>query len=204
MMSDVVWISRALVHPTNQRPFRNDVAERDHDRLILIKQSNERGEILGPDDFPSEVFGAPHALEKHYQLPDLFAAYGYWVVSEAVSDVLGQFDLGQAQLKAVPVFKRDHQTPVGGNWFCLNFGNARRLVLPDQSEKIRPGPQGRFNVPATLTDNQLAVSADALGPPDIWVDPQLWNAFFVSDALANAFRKAKVSKSFFLTKCRVV
>lgn len=202
-MSDLVWVSRALVHPTNQRPFRNDVAERDHDRLIQIKQANERGELLGPDDFPGEVFGAPHALEKHYRVPDLFAAYGYWMVSEAARDVLRPFDLGQAQLKPVPVFKRDRRTPIGGNWCCLNFGNAKRMALPDQSEKIRLGPQGRYNIPVTLADNELAVSTDALGAPDIWVDPQLWNAFFVSDALGTALRKAKVSKSFFLTKCRV-
>jgi hypothetical protein len=203
-MSDVVWVSRALIHPTNQRPFRNDVSERDHERLIEIKQANERGEVLAPDDFPHLIFGAEHALEKHYQVPDLFAAYGYWIVSEAASDLLRQFDLGRAQLKPVPVLKRDRQTPIGGNWFCLNFGNAKRVVLPDQSEKIRLGPQERYNVPATLADNELAVSTDALRPPDIWVDPQLWSAFFIGDALATALRKAKLSKSFFLTKCRVV
>lgn len=203
-MSDVVWVSRALVHPTNQRPFRNDVAERDHDRLIQVKQANERGELLGPNDFPKEIFGATHALERHYQVPDLFAAYGYWMVSEAAAEVLRQFDLGQAQLRPVPVLKKDHCTPIGGNWFCLNFGNARRIILPEQSEKVRAGPQGRYNISVTLADNQLAVSADALMPPDIWVDPQLWDAFFVSDALAKALREAKVSKSFFLTKCRVV
>ena len=202
-MSEIVWISRALVHPTNQRPFRNDVAERDHARLIEIKQSNERGEPLGPDDFPTVIFGAPHALERNYQVPDLFSAYGYWMVSEPTADVLRQFDLGQAQLKPVPVLKSDRQTPIGGNWFCLNFGNAKRIVLPEQSEKIRPGPQDRYNVPVTLADDQLVVSPEALQPPDIWVDPQLWDNFFVSDGLREALRKAKLSSKFYLTRCRV-
>lgn len=193
-----------MVHATNQRPFRNDVAEADHDRLIQIKQANERGELLAPSDFPKEIFGAPHALERHYQVPDLFAAYGYWVVSKPAADVLRQFDLGQAQLRPVPVLKSDRRTPIGGNWYCLNFGNSKRIIIPEQSEKIDPGPQNRYTVRATLGDDQLAVSTEALQPPDIWVDPQLWNAFFVSDALAKALRKAKVSKSFFLTKCRVI
>jgi hypothetical protein len=202
-MSEIVWVSRALMHPTNQRPFRNDVAERDHERLIEIKQANERGEVLGADDFPAVVFGAPHALERNYQVPDLFAAYGYWLVSEPTANVLQQFDLGQAQLKAVPVLKSDRQTPIGGNWFCINFGNAKRIVLPGQSDKIRPGPQGRYNFSVTLADDQMVVSAEALQPPDIWVDPQLWDNFFVSHGLREALRKAKLSSKFYLTRCRV-
>jgi hypothetical protein len=202
-MSEIVWISRAIKHPTNQRPFQNDVAERDHARLIEIKQANERGEVLGPNDFPTVIFGAPHALERHYQVPDLFAAYGYWMVSEQAANVLRQFDLGQAQLRSVPVLKRDRQTPIGGNWFCLNFGNARPLVIPEQSEMLRPGPQNRYTFPVTLADDQLVVSAEALQPPDIWVDPQLWDNFFVSHGLREALRKAKLSQRFYLTRCRI-
>jgi len=202
-VTGIVWISRALVHPTNQRPFRNDVAERDHDRLIEIKQANERGEVLSPNQFPTVIFGAPHALERDYQVPDLFAAYGYWMVSEPTAVVLRQFDLGQAQLKSVPVLKSDRQTSIGGNWFCINFGNAKRVVLPEQSEKIRLGPQGRYNVPLTLADDQVVVSAEALQLPDIWVDPQLWCNFFISHGLREALRKAKLSSRFYLTRCRV-
>ena len=85
----MVWVSRAMVHPSNQRPFRNDIAERDHDRLLEIGRANGRGERLGPEDFPRLIFGAPHARERDYRVPDLFFAYGFWIVSEAVTNVLG-------------------------------------------------------------------------------------------------------------------
>jgi hypothetical protein len=42
----MVWVSRAMVHPSNQRPFRNDIAKRDHDRLLEIGRANGRGEKL--------------------------------------------------------------------------------------------------------------------------------------------------------------
>jgi hypothetical protein len=203
-MGDAVWVSRAIVHPTNMRPFRNDVAERDHDRLLEIGRANELGEKFLQEDFPKLIFGAPHALERHYQVPDLFAAYGFWMVSEAVADILHQFDLGEAQLVPVPVLKRDRQTPIGGNWFCINFANARSLVILDKSEGIRPGPQGRYNLSVTAADDQIAVSAEALLPPDVWVDPQLWGNFFVSHGVREALRKAKLSSRFYLTRCRVV
>jgi hypothetical protein len=200
----LVWVSRAMVHASNQRPFRNDVAERDHDRLIEIKQGNERGKVLASDDFPTVIFGAPHAKEKDYRVPDIFAAYGYWVLSGTAANVLRQFDLGQAQLVPVPVLKNDRKTPIGGNWFCINFANARPVLLPEESEHIRMGPQNRYNLPATTKDNQVAVSAEALQPPDIWVDPGFWAAFFVSEGLGYALRRAKVDKGFFLTRCRVL
>src|SRR5438270_12662824 len=110
----MVWVSRAMVHASNQRPFRNDMAERDHDRLIRIQDSNERGDVLRADDFPKAVFGAPHAKENDFQVPDLFAAYGYWIVSECAANVFRQFDLGRAQLVPVPVLKNDRVTPIDG------------------------------------------------------------------------------------------
>ena len=200
----IAWVSRAMKHASNQRPFRHDVAERDHDRLLEIGRANRLGERLAAEDFPKMIFGAPLAEEKDYRVPDLFYAYGFWIVSEAAANVLRQFDLGRAQLVSVPVLKNDHRTPIGGNWFCINFGNAKAGVVPDQSEKIRMGAQDRYILPVTIKDNQLAVSAEALQGPDIWVDPQLWDNFFVSGALGRALRKAKADKGFFLTKCRVV
>jgi hypothetical protein len=86
----------------------------------------------------------------------------------------------------------------------LNFGNAKSTVIPDKSQAIRPGPQNRYNLPATTKDDDVAVSAEALQLPDIWVDPQLWNNFFVSDRLRGALRKAKADKGFMLVRCRVV
>jgi hypothetical protein len=56
----------------------------------------------------------------------------------------------------------------------------------------------------TTKDNQVAVSADALLPPDIWVDPEFWAAFFLSEALGKALREANAHNGFFLTKCRVL
>ena len=48
----------AVLEAVKKITIRNDVAERDHDRLIQIKQANERGELLGLDDFPKQIFGA--------------------------------------------------------------------------------------------------------------------------------------------------
>ena len=203
-MANVVWVSRATVHPTNQRPITSEIGQNDIHRGIETSRLNQLGVPLDASHFPPEVFGAPHSRESHYQLPDLFRAGSFWVVSKAAADVLLQFDLGAGSLYPVRVFKKDRETPIGEGWFCMNFGNARTLVVPEQSGSIRLGPQGRYNLPVTTKDDEIAVSVEALEPPDIWVDPQLWDNFFVSDGLREALRKAKVSPRFYLTRCRVV
>ena len=202
-MSDAVWFSRAMKHPTNQRPITSEIAENDLQRAIEISKFNALGKPLDASFFPSEVFGARHSLERHYQLPDLFRAGAFWVISDAAANVLRQFDLGKGAFYPVRVLKKDRQTPIKDGWFCINFGNARPLVIPAQSPVLRPGPQDRYNFSVTLGDDELSVSAEALQPPDIWVDPQLWDNFFVSHRLREALRKAKLSKSFFLTRCRI-
>lgn len=86
-MSDIVWVSRAMEHASNQRPLRNDVGEHDHARLVEIQKRIERGDRLEPSDFPNAIFGELYAKEKDYLLPNLFFGYGYWVVSKAAADV---------------------------------------------------------------------------------------------------------------------
>jgi hypothetical protein len=46
--------------------------------------------------------------------------------------------------------------------------------------------------------------AEALAGPDIWVDPQIYETFFVSDGLATALKEAGVARAFELKKCKLV
>jgi hypothetical protein len=203
-MSDTVWVSRAMKSATNQRPLQHSFSDERRPFAVDCKRKNEAGEPLGPECFPELIYGSPLAEEKDYQLPHLFFAGSYWAVSKAAADVLRQFDLGRGALYPVRVVRNDRQTPIGDEWFCLNFGNAKTAVVVEQSEKIRSSAQGRYSMPPTFGDNQLAVSADALIPPDIWVDTQLWDAFFLTGAVENALRMANAQDGFFLSKCRVV
>jgi hypothetical protein len=204
VMSDMVWVSRAMKLASNLRPLRHSFSDDQRSFAVDCKRKNEMGEPLGPECFPEVIYGAPLAREKDYRLPNLFFAGSYWAVSKAAADVLRLFDLGKGALYPVRVLKSDLQTPVDDEWFCINIGNAKSVVAVEKSEKIRPGAQGRYIMPPTIADGQLAVSSEALTPPDVWIDPQIWDAFFMSAAVGNALRVAKAQDGFFLTKCRVV
>jgi hypothetical protein len=169
---------------------------------------NDAGDSLDESCFPKEIFGAPQAKESDYRLPDIFFAGSFWVVSKAAADVLRQFNLGSGGLYPVRALKSDRQTPVGGEWFCINFGNRKAaLAVPASASMreryIRNGEKGWFPK-AVIKDGDIAVSRTACVGPDIWIDPQVGDAFFVSDALATALKKAKADKGFFLHKCRVL
>ncbi|MEO8374598.1 MAG: hypothetical protein ABI471_05195 [Sphingomonas bacterium] len=208
-MSDTVWISRATGDESNLRPLKHSFSNDDQRKIALEwSRANLDGYPLGSDFFPHEIWGISSAKEKDYKLPNFFLAGSFCVVSAAAATVLQQFDLGEGGLYPVKVLKNDHETPVGGEWFCINFGNRKSAFLPQSSQNIyddyiRNGEKGWF-LKEKAQDNDVAVSPLALTGPDIWVDPDVGYAFFVSDSLANALRKAEVDKGFFLTKCRVI
>ena len=208
-MSETVWISVALGHPSNMRPLKHSFSNVEQEKIGLDwSRRNLEGEPLSAEYFPSDIWGIKSARESNYKFPHLFAAGNVWVVSSAAAHVMRQFDLGGGGFFPVKVFKKDHVTPVGGDWFCINFGNKKSVIVPDQSMRmmhqyIRNGEKGWF--PAFVTsDGDVALSPTALLGPDIWIDLDVGDAFFLSDRLAKALKKAKCDKGFFLSKCRVV
>jgi hypothetical protein len=204
-LSNAVWLSLAMADARRLRPFTNDLAS-DENRLIAIQRSNNAGEVLNKDDFPEAIWGSKERGATTFKtLPDLFYGYGYWVVSDRCADVLRGFDLGSGSLHPVKVFEKDKVTPIGDHgWFCWNFGNKKNVFLPDKSKNISPFSGNRWHPRATLRDNEIAVSPQALIGPDIWIDPLLFNSLFLSDALVKALKKAKCTSGFSLKKCQVV
>ena len=208
-MNDCVWISTAPGHASNMRPLKHSFSN-DEQRKVGLEwaQRNIDGEPLTAEFFPDEIWGISSARPSAYNLPNLFRAGDVWAVSALAADVLRQFDLGGGGLYPVKVMKKDRATPVGGEWFCLNFGNRKNSFLPEQSSRfrhdyIRNGQKGWFpRLPCG--DYDLSVSSAALDGPDVWVDPDVGDAFFLSDALAKALKNAKADKGFFLAKCRVL
>jgi hypothetical protein len=207
-LSEAVWVSLAMADVRRLRPFTNDVAS-DADRnarLVAIQRSNDSGEVLNKDDFPGAIWGCKERGARTFKaLPDLFFGYGFWVVSDRCADVMNGFDLGSGSLHPVKVLQKDKVTPISDHgWFCLNFGNKKSVLLPDKSKNIKPFPGDRWRPGFVVGDNEIAVSPQALIGPDIWIDPLFYDAFFLSDALGKALKKAKCTSGFALKKCPVV
>lgn len=171
-MNNSTWISTALGHPSNLRPFKHSFSNVEQEKNGLKwAQRNLEGDPLSANFFPSEIWGIKSARESNYKPPNIFAAGSFWVVSTAVADVLREFDLGSGGLFPVKVMKKDRATPIDGEWFCINFGNRKSAICPDSSKNIyydyiRNGEKGWFLM-AKAQDDDVAVSSSALVGPAI-------------------------------------
>lgn len=210
-MGDTVWISIAPGSGEHMmRKLTYNFGERATiDQAMTWAQENMSGQSLDSTCFPPEFHGTRNANKAGYKrLPDLFNASDFWAVSAATANIMREFDLGDGGLYPVRVLNRDRDAVVPGEWFCINFGNRKSAFVLEQSSSvrdryIRPKEKGWFPK-ATIKDDDIAVSSRACAGPDIWVDPQVGAAFFLSGTLGNALRKAKADKGFFLHKCRIV
>jgi len=191
------------------RPFRHSNSEGpNRENSIEWNERNVRGYPLEEDKFPKQIFGTSSSTPKDYRLPELFYGYGCWVISSAAAEIFRQFDLGQGALYPVDVLERDRITPINGPWFCINFGNRKSAFIPEKSTRFRhdyvsDGKKGWFpRLP--YNDNNLSVSREALFGPDVWIDPDVGSAFFISDGLGVALKNAKLDRGFMLGRCQVV
>ncbi len=209
--NDTVWISRAMADSTLIKGFQTDAYEIDKEQALEAMRGSEKGVSFPKQRFPTEMY-AKYPDKKEKKKPDIFMAGGFWTVSAACADVLRQFDLGDGGLYPTKLFQHDRTTPVEGEYFCLNFGNTKQAFVPEYSPKARipdyfqPGPDNPlvWLQPIMHNDGDMAVTKIALDGPDLWIDPKVRSAFFLSDPLVQALKAAKLTRRFGLRKCRVI
>lgn len=205
VVKDIAWISTAPSHASNQRPLRHSFSDGPQVQFAIeCKKRNMAGEPLGPDCFPDEIYGAPGAKESDYNLPDVFYAGSFWVVSNAAARILRLFELGGGGLYPVKVLKSDRATPVDGDYYCINFGNQKATFLPDESRNVEIFVRDVWQTRARLADFDLALDRMAQEGSDIWIEQKVDSAIFLSFELGAALRKEKADRGFFLKKCRIV
>ena len=115
-----------------------------------------------------------------------------------MADIIRQFDLGHTNLYPTKVFRKDRRTPIGDRWVCINFGNIKKAYVsggPNRRPEIEKA-EIRHSTPIMLKDNIFILNFEALKGPDIWVDPQIGDTFFVSDGLAKALKAAGLARTF--------
>jgi hypothetical protein len=107
----------------------------------------------------------------------------------------------------VKLLQYDRKTPVEGAYLCLGFGETKDTFVPEQSSHVRLdcGTVDSWAMtPGVREDGDIAVTDAALSGPDLWIEKRLRNAIFMSDRLAEALRRAELSRRFGLRRCQVV
>jgi len=205
-MSQYAWVCTAPARLESVRPVRNDISEQFEDEFEFEKISDKvrDGFPLEPSERPNEIFGQPYAKAKDYDFPDLFYGFGFWIVSQAIKDVLNGFDIGTGSIEPVKVLKSDRKTEVGSGWHCLVIGNRKDALVVDETKGLRDFPGGRFTVGIGPNADDVALQKSCLTGSDIWVDVKLFNSFFLSGGLGEALENAGLHKRFHMSKCKVI
>ena len=210
MKKETVWVSRAMSDSTLVKAITCDVLETDPDLIIETMENSRKGKPMPADRFPKRLHG--EYWDAHIKkLPDICKAGGFWVVSAACAGVLRQFNLGQTALYPVEIFQHDKKTRVEGDYFHLAFGEVKNVFESAESRRVtvfshgpNPEPNGLWYFVGGVSDNEAAVNKSALEGVDLWIDPSAIRMFFMSDALVQALKAAKLTRRFGLRKCRVV
>ena len=119
--------------------------------------------------------------------------------------MLRAFDVGNASLYLVEVLQKDRKTLIGADHYSLNICNREQAFIGAASPDTRPFLSEEDRILGFVhKDDGVAVSRVALDEVDIWIDPKLFRAFFVSDRLARSLKAAGVARPFGLRRCRVL
>ncbi|MEM8789018.1 MAG: DUF1629 domain-containing protein [Pseudomonadota bacterium] len=205
MTEETVWVSTALheAEPMSFHWLEPEDISREHMRGGGFP--NFRGEVLSVEYFPTALYWKAGHKRKR-ALPMVFKAEGRPIVREDFAQIWREHDAGAGNIYPVKLFQSNKKTLIEGNYYCLNFGQAKNVIDVEQSN-VRTQTGIMFDIHRPQFDAQprdIVVSAAALGGPDIWVDPDLTDAFFVSEAMRNAFHAAKLDRALHLTPCSLL
>lgn len=145
--------------------------------------------------------------EKARNLPDIFMAHmGALIISEAMRDVLVQFNLGQTQIIELPLYELSAMTKRGRTeadrskqdprrWFLLHVVDYKTTLVASASEKLHWRGNEEYHYYDIYQSEAALVGVDyraAKEGPDLWLDPELPDIYFFSDPLKRAIQSAKL------------
>lgn len=202
-MSDQVWVSRGLSDGSIHIPFRDpDTALTFRERVRLI-DNVRRGVLVDRTLLPSRlVFDGPHSNSPNL-LFDIFVD-AYMVVSEPVMQVFPNFELGETRLFPVELLDKNLEKITDVPYFIVAFAEARTTVSGGNALINIPDREGVFHLNNPLDDGDVEIFRNIPAKPDIWVDPHIVGAIFLSDRLHGALKAAGFLKRMTVKKCSVV
>ncbi|WP_315775376.1 MULTISPECIES: hypothetical protein [unclassified Bradyrhizobium] len=217
-MIERVWVSDCFMDSSNISKFNlnpddqgkdywQDTEYREElDRLDKLMRKHEDGETLTEDERPKRAY--PRYKDRRIgKLSDFFRVNAFIVVSSDFAEVLGRFDLGKGGLSNIELYQGNRVELVPGAWYFLNLGCQKQTFRSGRSTGgfVQPDlwPKGKLMV-SLPKDNQIAVGAAALEGCDLWTDPSLAGALFLSGRLEAALKAAKLTRNVRRARCMIV
>lgn len=214
-MGDRVWLCNVHRSGDAERGYRPvgaigqtpDLPQNSINRAFVELFSRlTRHQPVADADFPAELYAAPPFRAHKRPKRHLFMAGGPLVVSSEAADVLRAHDLGETRLLPVTLLFPNGATRVEGDWFYLVVRDQKAALRADVSTGLHKFDDVEVFMPEgkdLLKADNVVVSPNVLDGPDIWFDPAVYSAVFLSKRLVRALTGAKVAKHWDLVACKV-
>jgi hypothetical protein len=216
-MTEKVWVGDCFLDSSNMSKFdlnpdgegkdylRDTDYREELERLDKLMRKHEAGGTLTEEERPRRAHPRYKDL-RIGKLPHFFRVNAFIVVSADFADVLGGFDLGKGGSSKIELYQGNRTELVPGDWYFLNLGCQKQAFRPEHSsgcDHPEVWPAGLW-MPRLPKDGDIAVSASALQGCDLWTDPNLVGALFLSGRLEAALKAAKLSRNVRRARCTIV
>lgn len=159
-----------------------------------MSQKFQKGEIIDPELFPRIVYPNHEGVEPF----DIGLIQDRLVlISECLTNLLREFDLGNNQLIAVDVYDHAKKVKQSDCYFILNVTEKKEgCFVHEKSAGRFMGDESRGYLTSANAYGGIAVRESAvLGGVDLWMDPILAGTPFFSGPLGEAIKKGKFGRT---------
>ncbi|MEO1108887.1 MAG: DUF1629 domain-containing protein [Pseudomonadota bacterium] len=167
----------------------------------------KRGDILTPE-MVGEIWY--YNSKADYYTAPFISGGGLPMVSEAAKRVLERYDLGTTVFHPITLMNSEETARTTSEpYYLLNVANKRSMgnydVLGPEGDNRAPlnNRHGIRFRPQSGQEAELVVIPEALGGPDIWLDPKVPEILFLSDALVQGLKASAVDEGWGLVRCAV-
>jgi hypothetical protein len=215
MKMSEVWVSLGMVELDCRIGFQSDVFERDTKDASLAQNENKKGKAVDPSRLPAKLVAQTYIdgdeehiveIDDRWKALPQFFFNGIPYVSDKAAKIMMRHDVGNLAFYPLEIFQPDGVKPISGRWHVMNFANARTTIVPEQSKYIRANAYitpPLYHPDDLMKDGALAISADSIQGPQVWVDPRLVDAFFLGAEVVRDLQAAGIAKDFKLRRCTI-
>lgn len=210
--TEKVWISDSYLDTSivKRLTFLPPVSAQNYNEEIrrfgAIQSKYREGNKLDYSEIPNVAYGLYNDT-RFRSLPAFFDISGLFIVSQRFLEVAKGFNVGGTEFSPLRIYQGNRTEEILGPWYFLNIGCRKHVFLPQYSTgSFRPYNSktiDRWSAEG-VKDNEIAVSSAALSGCDLWSDPSLSAAFFISGALEAALKEAKLASTLRRRLCMVM
>ena len=207
-MSDCIWLcekSTGIGQPWGFFPDTNRGADQEAEvraTYDIIRRISD-GESIPKNEMHDRFFhsGAEFFDKK---IPDFFITQHFFF-KQSIVDIIQKFDMGGGYFQPTHFYQWDRATLIADDVFVMCPGNAKETVNVEQTDGISVDFPNILKLPFTLDDGAVVTNRQAMGGPDVWVDPRFNGTyFFLSARLADALIAAGLKKRLGLVATKTI